>query len=219
MTATTRLGTTPAAPWNWRDFAACQGVDTETIFSEQSRDQEQVQKICRGCPVRIRCLTDGIAFEDSSYMVWGVVGGLTHLQRRALRVEVLLGNRPNLEQARKLASPAYARFMHEWKSWPAQTVAEELRRHGVIAAPVTVRVALWWIGAKGSLLRPKSPGDKRLMWEQVRDEHQETVSRLREMRLSLQDIAAFVGVSHWQIEQAQKEWNKAAKTVDGVKVA
>ena len=209
MTTTTRLATTPDTRSNWRGSAACQGIDIEAIFSEHTREQEQVQQICRGCPVRTRCLTDGIRFEDNSYMVWGVVGGLTQLQRRALRVESWLGNQPNLEQARKLASPMFAAVMHEWRDWPADVVAGELRRHGVIAAAVTVRLALWWIGAKGSVLQAKTPDDRRLVWERVRDECREVVVRLREMRLGTQDIAAYLGVSHYQVEAAQKAWKQA----------
>jgi lambda repressor-like predicted transcriptional regulator len=219
MSTITRHARTAAAPSQWRLSAACQGIDIEAIFSERTRDQEQVQWICRGCPVRARCLKDVTRYEESSYMVWGVVGGLTHLQRRALRVEALLGNRPNLEQARKLAAPQFAGFMHEWRDWPADVVAEQLRKHGVIAAPVTVRVALWWTGAKATLLRPKAPDDRRLMWQQVRDECQDVVAQLREMGLSVADVAAYLGVSHYQVEQAQKAWNEAAKATEKVKAA
>jgi lambda repressor-like predicted transcriptional regulator len=109
--------------------------------------------------------------------------------------------------------------MHEWRDWPADVVAEQLRKHGVIAAPVTVRVTLWWTGAKATLLHPKAPDDRRLMWQQVRDECQDVVAQLREMGLSVADVAAYLGVSHYQVEQAQKAWNEAAKATEKVKAA
>ncbi|MDR3083699.1 MAG: WhiB family transcriptional regulator [Streptomyces sp.] len=211
MNTTTRRPLTGAAPArDWRTSAACQGIDTDTIFSDRSREQQQMHGICRGCPVKVTCLQEQIRCEGTDY-TWGVAGGLTPLQRRALRVEALRGNRPNLGQARVLASPVFAEFMAQWRDWPADVVAGELRKHDVIASVVTVRVALWWTGAKGSVLSPRGPEDKRVLWEQVRDECQDLVAELRELRLSLESIAAYLGVSHCQVEQAVRSWNYAAK--------
>jgi lambda repressor-like predicted transcriptional regulator len=57
------------------------------------------------------------------------------------------------------------------------------------------------------------------MWQQVRDECQDVVAQLREMGLSMADVAAYLGVSHYQVEQAQKAWNEAAKATEKVKAA
>ncbi|RIH58128.1 hypothetical protein D3C59_37130, partial [Streptomyces sp. SHP22-7] len=114
------------------------------------------------------------------YDLTGVVGGLTAVQRRALRVELLLGNRPDLGQARLLASFRWAAVVGPVRDWPADLVAKELRKYGVLATPVTVRVALWWTGAKATVLRPRQPGDRRSQWERVRDECEDLVARLRD---------------------------------------
>lgn len=208
MSTDTRRLTRPAAPADWRLSAACQGIDTDTLFSDRPLDQAKVQGICRGCYVRDICLEDTMGYESSDY-TWGVAGGLTHLQRRALRIEALLGQRPNLEQARVLASPTFAGFMHQWLDWPADTVAARLRALGVVASPVTVRVALWWSGGKGSVLPPMQAGDRRVLWEQVRDECRQLVGRLRERGVGRIDIAAYLGVSVHQVEQAIRSWNSA----------
>jgi hypothetical protein len=215
MSTDTRRPTKPAAPRDWRTSAACQGVDIETLFSERPLEQARVQGICRGCPVLTTCLQDAIGYEASDY-AWGIAGGLTHLQRRALRVEAVLGNVPDLEQAQVLASPMFAGFMHTWRDWPAETVAAELRSIGVSTSPVTVRVALWWSGGKGSVLPPRQEGDRRVTWERVRDECQELVARLREAGVNRVDEAAYLGVSHDQVERAGRSWNMAARSAEGV---
>jgi predicted transcriptional regulator len=57
------------------------------------------------------------------------------------------------------------------------------------------------------------------MWQQVRDECREVVAQLREMGLSVADVAAYLGVSHYLVEQAQKAWNEAAKAAGEAKAA
>lgn len=217
MTPPTRRATKPAA--NWRTSAACQGVDLETLFSDKTGTQERVQGICRGCPVRLTCLSDAIRYEASSYMRWGVAGGLTTVQRRALHCEALLGNRPNLNQARQLASPLWmSRMMplrHRGLS-PAQ-MSVELRRQSVLAAPVTVRLAVWWAGGKGGILPRRGPGDGRQLWELVRDECQDIVYRLRDMGVGHRDVAAYLQVSEDALRRAITVWR--AESGEEVKAA
>ena len=215
MTATTSHATTLGTPRkDWRTSAACQGIDEEVVFSERPTMQTQMQGICRGCPVKTVCLTDALGYEATEYMVWGVAGGLTDTQRRALRVEALLGNVPNLEQAGKLTRPVFAEFMRAWRDWPAETVAEELRRHGVIAAPVTVRVALWWTGARAGVLPPQAEEDRRGSWAVVRDECRDVVYRLRDLGVSNLGVAAYLGVSRDALERAIRSWR-----AEGLEVA
>jgi hypothetical protein len=221
MSTTTRRATTTAAPHrDWRDSAACLGINTDAFYSDLTRDQEYAQRVCRRCIVRATCLSTTLTLEDSKYMAWGVAGGLTDWQRRALRVEALLGHRPHLGQARKLAGPAFAGFMQEWRTWPGEVVAEELRRYGVIAAPVTVRVALWWVGGLGSVLVPPAEGDRRAPWVRVRDECRPIAEQLRSLGVSNQNIAAYLGVSRDAYERAAKAWRSGGtENTEGVKAA
>ena len=93
-------------------------------------------------------------------------------------------------------------------------VAVELRRHDVVATPVTVRVAMWWAGGKGGLLPRRGPGDSRFLWQLVRDECQDVVYRLRGLGVGNRDVAAYLQVSEdalsraitaWRAEAAEKE--------------
>jgi hypothetical protein len=206
MSATTRLGTTLAS--NWRTSAACQGIDLDTVFSDQARPQKRVQGICRSCPVRGICLTDVLDYEADNCMRWGVVGGLTTVQRRALRCELLLGNRPDLRQARELASPSWASVMMplRQRGLSPSEMAAELRGRRVLATPVTVRLAVWWAGGKGGVVPRRGPGDTRQLWEMVRDHCREVVDRLRSMGVGNRDVAAYLLVSEDALRRAITAW-------------
>ncbi|MEW2187704.1 WhiB family transcriptional regulator [Streptomyces cellulosae] len=213
MTTHTRLDTTPATS-DWKDLAACQGQDTEMFFVEQAETQEQIKIVCRGCPVLVQCLGDILTYEDSTY-AWGVVGGLTVSQRRALRCEGLLGRRLNVRQARALASPQWASVlspMRQAELVPSEVVAG-LRPHGVIASEATARLALWWTGGSGNVLAPRVVGDRRQLWQRVRDEAQEVVGALREQRVCNRDIAAYLQVGTDALERASTAWRRAAEGV------
>lgn len=72
---------------HWRNGAACRpgsGVDpddfTPTGTGEPAQAQARRAKaVCAACPVRERCLDDGVARGDD----WAVLGGLTAAERRA----------------------------------------------------------------------------------------------------------------------------------------
>ena len=209
MTTATRRARRHAAPpaRDWRPSAACRGCDLEEFFDDRPGTQERIQGICRGCPVRPECLTDGFSYEGDSYR-WGVVGGLTTVQRRALRCEALLGEKPNLKQAAALASPVWASRMMPLRQRglsPAE-MAVELRKHHVLASAVTVRLAVWWAGGKGGVVPRRSPGDERLLWELVRDGCRDIVFRLREMGVGNRDVAAYLVVSEDTLADAVKAW-------------
>jgi len=210
MSRTTRSATTTAAilAKDWRTAAACQGVDLETLFSDKPGTQDRVATICRGCPVRLTCLNDALTYEGDGYMRWGVVGGLTTVQRRALRCEALLGNRPSLTQARMLASPAWsARMMPlRQRGLSPEQIAVELRKHQVIASAVTVRLAVWWAGGKGGIVPRRRPGDTRQLWELVRDECRDVVYRLRGLGVGNRDVAAYLLVSEDALRRAITAW-------------
>lgn len=74
------------ADTNWRGQAACREVDPELFFPEPS-DEPLVRKqvaaakaVCRGCPVRDRCLADALL-----RLPHGIAGGLTEQERRRVR--------------------------------------------------------------------------------------------------------------------------------------
>lgn len=216
MTTTTTQTRRPMKPaartTDWRDSAACQGCDVEEFFDDRPGTQERIARICRGCPVRLQCLSDTLDYEGKSYMRWGVVGGLTTVQRRALRCEALLGNRPNLRQARQMASPAWASRMMPLRQrglTPAE-MAAELRKDGLLVSAVTVRLAVWWAGGKGGVVPRRQPDDFRQVWELVRDGCRDVVYQLRDLGAGNRDVAAYLLVSEDALARAITAWRAEA---------
>lgn len=71
---------------NWRDRAACLGLDPELFFPVSDVGPGAVQTaaakaVCARCPVRAECLADALD-AGNDYGVWG---GLTEDERRALK--------------------------------------------------------------------------------------------------------------------------------------
>ena len=65
----------------WMDSAACIEAYPEQAFPEDgSSPAPFIRSFCDRCPVRAECLTYGLGETE------GVWGGLTRMQRRALRV-------------------------------------------------------------------------------------------------------------------------------------
>ena len=67
----------------WRDVAACAETDPELFFPEKGGDSARWAKsVCREvCQVREACLQDAL---DTADVEWGVRGGLSPRERRAL---------------------------------------------------------------------------------------------------------------------------------------
>lgn len=63
----------------WAARAACSKVDPDSLFV-RGPEQRQVRQICFSCPVRLECLADAL----DSKMIFGVWGGLTERERRAI---------------------------------------------------------------------------------------------------------------------------------------
>ncbi|WP_353066045.1 WhiB family transcriptional regulator [Arcanobacterium hippocoleae] len=63
----------------WAAQAACANVDPDSLFVRGSA-QRQARQVCFSCPVRIECLADAL----ESKMAFGVWGGLTERERRAI---------------------------------------------------------------------------------------------------------------------------------------
>jgi WhiB family redox-sensing transcriptional regulator len=70
------LGT--ATPSDWRDDAACRGINPERFFPHESASDLPAKRICHGCPVRLACLEDALAAGKG---LQGVYGGLSHAER------------------------------------------------------------------------------------------------------------------------------------------
>lgn len=72
---------------DWRDSAACAGVDGELFFPEPrgGRTGWEAKAICARCPVRAECLDYALSLPIEH--VWGIWAGTTDADRRALRRE------------------------------------------------------------------------------------------------------------------------------------
>lgn len=66
----------------WHPRAACRGEDRELFFPRPGEVALKARSICGRCPVQTECLTYGLKYER-----FGIYGGLTPLERRALRRE------------------------------------------------------------------------------------------------------------------------------------
>jgi WhiB family transcriptional regulator, redox-sensing transcriptional regulator len=70
----------------WMDEAACREVGTEPFFAETDNelirvDYRAAKKICARCPVVDACLDYALELN----IAYGVFGGLTERERRAVR--------------------------------------------------------------------------------------------------------------------------------------
>lgn len=70
---------------NWQDRAACAGLDSELFFTDSSRHNAEAalpgMTVCRRCPVTEECLD----FAIRNRLEFGVFGGKTSEERKALR--------------------------------------------------------------------------------------------------------------------------------------
>jgi WhiB family redox-sensing transcriptional regulator len=66
---------------NWRQQAACNGLDTNMFFPASDSDAGAAKAVCATCPVRDQCLEWAIATRQEE----GVWGGMTDTERRRLR--------------------------------------------------------------------------------------------------------------------------------------
>jgi WhiB family transcriptional regulator, redox-sensing transcriptional regulator len=75
---------------NWRDGAACRDADPEIFFPEGTAgpvllEIDRARALCAECPVRARCLDWALRHGA----VFGIWGGLTEDERRAVRRRAL----------------------------------------------------------------------------------------------------------------------------------
>ncbi len=81
---------------NWADNASCKGARPDELFVRGAA-QNRVKQICGQCPVKTECLAEAL----DNNMEWGVWGGTTERERRAL-----LRRRPNVTSWRGLLEAA-----------------------------------------------------------------------------------------------------------------
>jgi WhiB family redox-sensing transcriptional regulator len=81
------LGKVLVMGWNenWAAVAACQGK-SDALFVKGA-EQNRAKQVCGGCSVRAECLAEAL----DNRIEWGVWGGMTERERRAL-----LRRRPNV---------------------------------------------------------------------------------------------------------------------------
>jgi WhiB family redox-sensing transcriptional regulator len=82
---------------NWPQLAHCKD-DPERMFV-RGAEQNRAKTRCFGCPVRTECLAEALDND----LEWGVWGGLTERERRAV-----LKSRPNVTSWRGLLEAARA---------------------------------------------------------------------------------------------------------------
>ena len=85
---------------DWASRAACKGDTPDALFV-RGAEQKKAKQLCNTCPGRTECLAEAL----DNQIEWGVWGGMTERERRAL-----LRRRPNaswravLETAREQGS-------------------------------------------------------------------------------------------------------------------
>lgn len=84
--------------WNddWATQAQCKQSGPDDLFVRGAA-QNRAKQMCAGCPVRTECLAEALDNE----IEWGVWGGMTERERRAV-----LRKRPNVTSWRALFEAA-----------------------------------------------------------------------------------------------------------------
>jgi WhiB family redox-sensing transcriptional regulator len=80
----------------WTMSAMCQQSSPDELFV-RGAEQHKAKMVCAACPVRTECLAEAL----DNNIEWGVWGGLTERERRAI-----LRKRPNVTSWRQLLETA-----------------------------------------------------------------------------------------------------------------
>lgn len=64
---------------DWAPSAACRKAKPDELFV-RGAEQNKAKQVCNGCPVRTECLAEAL----DNQIEWGVWGGMTERERRAL---------------------------------------------------------------------------------------------------------------------------------------
>jgi WhiB family redox-sensing transcriptional regulator len=90
------MSTTEIWDDNWARKAQCKEAGLDTMFV-RGAEQNRAKNVCAGCPVKMECLAEAL----DSKLEWGVWGGMTERERRAV-----LKKRPNVTSWRRLFEAA-----------------------------------------------------------------------------------------------------------------
>lgn len=80
---------------NWAEQAGCRNTSDQLFV--QGAEQNDAKRMCARCSVKAECLAEAL----DNRIQWGVWGGLTERERRAL-----LRKRPDITQWRSVFSQA-----------------------------------------------------------------------------------------------------------------
>ena len=80
---------------NWAALAACKGTKSDDLFV-RGAEQNRAKRVCGTCLVRNECLAEAL----DNRIEWGVWGGMTERERRAL-----LRRKPDVVEWRKILAP------------------------------------------------------------------------------------------------------------------
>lgn len=64
---------------DWAAQAACRNAEPDELFV-RGAEQNKAKRVCATCPVRAECLAEAL----DNRIEWGVWGGMTERERRAL---------------------------------------------------------------------------------------------------------------------------------------
>ncbi|HEX5561927.1 MAG TPA: WhiB family transcriptional regulator [Nocardioidaceae bacterium] len=81
---------------DWATKALCNQAQPDELFVRGAA-QNRAKQLCASCPVRTECLAEAL----DNQIEWGVWGGMTERERRAL-----LRRRPNVTSWRRLLETA-----------------------------------------------------------------------------------------------------------------
>ena len=84
---------------DWTLSARCREEKPDALFV-RGAEQNKAKLLCRGCPVRTECLAEAL----DNQIEWGVWGGMTERERRALLRRRPAGTWSAVLQAEKSAA-------------------------------------------------------------------------------------------------------------------
>jgi len=84
------LGLPEPGAANWREHAACIGLDVDDFYATVGASVEPARRICNGCPVRRACLDEAINRGEPHGLWGGMTPGQRHREakRRGIAVPV-----------------------------------------------------------------------------------------------------------------------------------